>query len=127
MVTQLKKDLNYYLNLPWTFTVRQDDEQGKIFIVSVEEWPGVTTDAPSIREAIDGIYEALTLAIEMALEGDDLIPEPQHQELFKGNIAYRTTPERHYLIAREAKKRNLSLSQLLDMTVDKNLRGEKKA
>jgi predicted RNase H-like HicB family nuclease len=78
MVTQLKKDLNYYLNLPWTFTVCKDDEQGKIYIVTVQEWPGVTTDAPSIREAIEGIYEALTLAIEMALEGDDILPEPQH-------------------------------------------------
>ncbi len=49
------------------------------------------------------------------------------QKLFKGNIAYRTTPERHYRIAREAEKRNLSLSQFIDGSIDSDLRKRKKS
>ncbi len=129
MQTKTKKDENFYINLPWTFTVEQEhnDKCGKTYVVRVNEWPGVTTDAPTITEAMEGIHEALALAISMSLEAGDILPEPEHEQLFKGNIAYRTTSERHYLIAREAKKRNQSLSQLIDASIDVNLRDLKKS
>lgn len=38
-----------------------------------------------------------------------------------GNIAYRTTSKRHFLLARQAKKRDLSLSQVIDTLVDVTL------
>ena len=46
------------------------------------------------------------------------IPEPIDEDEFKGNIAYRTNSRRHYLLAKEAKRRNESLSHVLDQCVD---------
>ncbi len=42
------KNLNYYLNLPWTYTVEQskDENKNKIYVVCVNELPGICKDAP---------------------------------------------------------------------------------
>jgi predicted HicB family RNase H-like nuclease len=49
------------------------------------------------------------------------IPEPINEGQFKGNIAYRTTSRRHYLLAHEAQKRQQSLSKVIDDFIDKAL------
>ena len=37
-----KKKLDYYLNLKWSYTIEEDDVEGKrIFIIRVNELPGV--------------------------------------------------------------------------------------
>lgn len=79
----------------------------------------MVTDAPTIPEAIDLIKEAMSLSFKMSIDACDGIPEPITEKDFAGNIAYRTTSERHYLIAREARKRNMSLSQVIDTLIDK--------
>lgn len=115
-----KKDLEFYLNLPWTYTIEMDkDNKGhKIYIVSVNELPGIKTDALTIDEAMESIKEAMLAAFELYLELGKEIPIPVDEEEFRGNIAYRTSSKRHYLLAKEAKKRKLSLSRLLDEVVD---------
>lgn len=117
-----KKDINYYLNLPWTYTIETATENGKIlYIVHLNEIYGISTDAPSIEEGMKLIKEAMTAAFEMYLEDNEEIPEPIKEENYKGKIAYRTTPKRHYFIAKEAKKRDLSLSQIIDQFIDKSV------
>ena len=114
------KNLNYYLNLPWTYTVeRARDENGKkIYIVRVNELPGICTDASSLDEAMEFIKEPMTAAFVFYMENEEDIPEPFKEEDFKGNIAYRTTSRRHYLISKEAQKKEKSLSQVIDSLVD---------
>jgi len=114
------KELSYYLELPWTYTVEQakDENDNKIYIVCVNELPGICTDALSVDEAMEFIKEPIAAAIEFYMENDQDIPEPIREEDFKGNISYRTTSRRHYLISKEAQRRELSLSQLIDNLVD---------
>jgi antitoxin HicB len=114
------KKLSYYLNLPWTYTVEQskDENNNKIYIVCVNELPGICTDAPSLDEAMKLIQEPIAAAIEFYMENNQDIPEPISEEDYKGNISYRTTSRRHYLISKEAQKREMSLSQLIDNLVD---------
>lgn len=116
------KDLDYYFNLPWTYTVETEkDENGRIYyIVSVNELPIIKTDAYSVEEAMELIKEPMEAVFEIYLEKGREIPEPINEEQFKGNIAYRTTSKRHYLLAKEAQKRNLSLSKLIDNFIDNN-------
>lgn len=124
MVTQKKnrKDLNYYLNLPWTYTIETAQEDGKIlYIVHVNELPRIGTDAYSLEEAMKSIKEVMAALFEAYLSEGEEIPEPVNEGQFKGNIAYRTTSRRHYLLMREAKKRELSLSQILDSLIDNML------
>lgn len=111
------------MNLPWTYTVETSTEKNiPIYILRVNELPGVATDAPTLDEAMKLLKEAMRGLFEMYMEDGEEIPEPDHIQKYKGKITYRTTQERHYLLMREATKQDLSLSQILDTLVDKALR-----
>lgn len=120
MATQNKtKDITYYLNLPWTYTVETTRETGELlYIVHVNELPGIATDAPSLQEAMELIKEAMKGAFKLYLKHGDEIPEPVNPDKFKGNIAYRTSSVRHYKLFKEAQKHNQSLSQFIDQCID---------
>ncbi len=117
MVT--KKNINYYLKLNWSYTIEQENEKGKHFyIIRVNELPGICTDAESIEEGMKNIKEAIEAAIILYLENNQPIPEPVKKEQFKGNIAYRTTRERHYYVAKAAKIMHKSINKALDELID---------
>lgn len=114
-----KKDLNYYLGLNWSYTIQQCvHEEKKIYIIRVNELPGVCTDSKSIEKGMKDIQEALAGAIELYLEQGEPIPEPIRKEKFKGNLAYRTTSERHYYLAKFAQQRHVSMNKALDIVFD---------
>ena len=123
MITKKIKTIKYYLALPWTYTVETsvDENNKKIYIVRVNKLPGVCTDAPSVSEAMNLIQDAMKSTLELYLKHGDPIPEPINEEDFKGNIAYRTSSKRHYLLAREAQKRKLSISKAIDALLDQTL------
>lgn len=114
-----KKDLKYYLNLNWSYSIEQDFHKGKKFyIIRVNELPGVCTDANTIENGMKNIQDAITATIELYLEQGDPVPEPINKEEFKGNIAYRTTSERHYFLAKLAQQKHVSMNKALDMVFD---------
>lgn len=73
------KNIKYYLDLPWTYTIETEkDEKGKSpYVVHVNELEGIATDAPTIEEAMKLIKEAMEAVFEMYLENDEEIPEPK--------------------------------------------------
>lgn len=115
-----KKNLNYYLNLKWSYTIEPDEANGQPFyIIRVNELPGVCTDAETIEEGMIDIKEALSAALKLYLKQGDPIPEPiSDKKAYKGNIAYRTSKERHYMLAKAAARMHRSLSKTLDYIVD---------
>jgi predicted RNase H-like HicB family nuclease len=117
-----KKDLKYYMNLNWSFTIEQETHKGKhYYIIRVNELPGVCTDAETVEEGMKEIQEAIEGAVRLYLKNKEPIPEPIKKEQFKGNIAYRTTSERHYHIAKAAKDMHKSISKTLDDLIDAGL------
>ncbi|MBF5059485.1 type II toxin-antitoxin system HicB family antitoxin [Candidatus Neptunochlamydia vexilliferae] len=117
-----KKSLSYYLNLNWSYTVEQETYNRKTYyIIRVNELPGICTDADTIEEGMKLIKEAIKGAIKLYLKQGDPIPEPVDKKKFKGNISYRTTAERHYLLSKIAVQEHKSLSKTLDLIVDKGI------
>ena len=117
-----KKNLNYYLKLNWSFTIEQESSKGKhYYIIRVNELPGVCTDADSVEEGMRNIGEAIEAAVKLYLKNGEPIPEPIKMTLFKGNIAYRTTRERHYYVAKVAKHIHKSISKTMDELIDAGL------
>src|ERR1700719_4702661 len=101
-----KKDLKYYLGLNWTYSIETRKHKGKKFyIIRVNELPGVCTDATTIEKGMKEIQEVIFATIELYMEQGDPIPEPINKEEFKGNISYRTSSERHFLLAKLAKEK----------------------
>ena len=114
-----KKDLKYYLGLKWSYTVEQEAEGRKsYFIIRVNELPGVCTDSETVEEGMELIKEAIEATIKLYLKNGEEVPEPIKKSEFKGNIAYRTTSERHYSLAKAAKLMHKSISKTLDDIVD---------
>jgi antitoxin HicB len=117
MVT--KKQLEYYLNLPWSYTIEQEISEGKhYFIIRVNELPGICTDAENVAEGMELIKEAIEGAVLLYLKNGEQVPEPIKKEDYKGKIAYRTTSERHYHIAKLANSMHKSISKTLDTLID---------
>lgn len=116
------KNLSYYLNLNWSYTIEQETHNHKTYyIIRVNELPGVCTDADSLQKGMEEIKEALKATIKLYLKHGNPIPEPINKKKFKGSIAYRTTAERHYLLSKIAVDENKSLSKTLDLLVDVGL------
>jgi len=114
-----KKSLKYYLDLKWSYTIEQESDQGKdYYIIRVNELPGVCTDSETIEEGLKEIKEAIRAAIKLYIKNGEKVPVPIKKEDYKGNIAYRTTSERHYSIARAAKEMHKSISKTLDEIID---------
>ena len=64
-----------------------------------------------IKECISGLAE---LYVNSGKE----MPEPIRKDRFKGNIAYRTTSDRHYHLAKLAQQKHVSMNKALDMLYD---------
>lgn len=89
-----KKDLNYYLNLPWTYTIERAFHKKKMYyIIRVNELPGICTDAQDLNEGIEEIKDAIACAVEIYQERGEPVPEPIDKSHFKGKILYRTDIE----------------------------------
>lgn len=118
-----KKNLNYYLGLKWSYTIEEDETDGRrFFIIRVNELPGICTDAETVDEGMREIKDAIKAAIKLYLKQGEPVPEPIDKEQFKGQIAYRTSSERHYLLAKAARHLHKSLSKTLDTVVDAGIR-----
>ena len=117
-----KKDLDYYLNLPWTYTIETESHKGRLYyIIRVNELPGICTDAEDLNQGLEEIKEAIACAVEIYMEKGEPVPEPVSREEFKGKILYRTDSNRHYLIAKLAKIKHTSISKTLDTIIDAGL------
>jgi predicted RNase H-like HicB family nuclease len=117
-----KKDIKYYMSLNWSYTIEQETHKGKhYYIIRVNELPGVCTDATTIEEGMREIKDAIEGAVRLYLKHKEPIPEPIKKEQFKGQIAYRTTSERHYHIAKAAKAMHKSISKTIDELIDAGL------
>ena len=73
----IKKNLQYYINLNWSYTIEQDTHnKKKFYIIRVNELPGVCTDASTIEEGMKEIKDALRGALELYIKQDEPIPVP---------------------------------------------------
>lgn len=115
----IKKNLDYYLNLSWTYTIEKESYKGKsYYVIFVNELPGICTDAEDLNEGMEGIKEAIACAVEIYQEKGEPVPEPIDKAHYKGRISYRTDSKRHCLLARAARLRHKSINKTLDDMVD---------
>lgn len=118
-----QKKLEYYLNLPWTYTIEKEIHKGKsYYIIRVNELPGICTHHENLNKGMEEIKDAISCAVEIYQEKGEPVPEPVDRSHYRGKILYRTGSERHYLIAKAAKLQHKSISGLLDFLVDSGLR-----
>jgi len=73
------------------------------------------------EEVLSNLKEALVSYVTTSLANNMDIPEPQKIRDFKGNITYRTSKERHYRLAQQAKLHGKSINAFIDDTIGEKL------
>jgi len=96
-----KKNLKYYLNLPYTYIIEWSDVDG-CFLGSIVELERNMTCGQTREEVLANLKEALAAYVTTSLDNNMEIPEPCKIDDFKGSITYRTSKERHYKLAKQA-------------------------
>lgn len=116
----MEKNLDYYLNLPWTYRIEWSDID-KCFLGSVEELEKNMTCGETPEEVLKNLKDALKSYILTSLKTGLNISEPAKLSNYKGNITYRTTSEKHYKIAKKASAEGKSLNKYIDEVLEKDI------
>jgi predicted RNase H-like HicB family nuclease len=115
-----KKNADYYLNLPYTYVIEWSDIDD-CFLGSIMELERNMTCGDTREEVLANLKEALASYITTSFENNMEIPEPLNIRDFKGNITYRTSKEKHYLLAKQAKLSGKSINTFIDEAISEKL------
>lgn len=107
----MEKKIEYYLGLPYTRELIPEPEGG--WFVRIKELPGCMSQGETVDEAMEMINEALTGWIEVTLQRDCVVPEPQSGEDYSGKFVVRTSKSLHRKLAEAAEAEKVSLNQLV--------------
>jgi antitoxin HicB len=103
-----KKNISYYLSLPYSIHVQTEVEGG--FFARVEELKGCMTQGESMEEVARNIRDAMEAWLTTALDRGIAIPEP---ESYSGKFVLRVPKSLHRKLAENARRENMSLNQFM--------------
>ncbi|MDO8578587.1 MAG: toxin-antitoxin system HicB family antitoxin [Dehalococcoidales bacterium] len=106
-----KKDLEYYLHLPYTVTLKRGTGDGDIYwIARVLELPHCMTHGATPEEALKDIEDAKLEWLKSNLERGLPIPEPAK---FTGQYHLRMPPSLHEALSIKSESEDVSLNQFM--------------
>lgn len=107
----MAKDLEYYMSLPYTITLRRGvGEGGEYWVARVVELPHCMTHGATPEEAIRDIEDAKREWLKSNLADGLPIPEPP---MFSGQYHLRMPPSLHEALALKSESENVSLNQFI--------------
>lgn len=108
----MKKNVEYYKNLPYTIEITPDDG---VFFIKIKELPGCISQGNTIQEALEMIDDAMNCWLEAALEDIDIIPLPESMQecTYSGKISLRMPKSLHKKVSSEAKKEGVSINSYI--------------
>jgi predicted RNase H-like HicB family nuclease len=108
-----KKDLNYYMNLPYKIEIIPE-EDGTGFNAVIPDLKGCMAFGETSEEALETLNEVKQIWIEAALDRGWRIPEPIIEEReYSGKFNVRIPPYLHRDLVKFAENQNTSLNQLV--------------
>lgn len=107
---EMKKDLQYYMSLPYREVIEADPNGG--FVGHIAELPGCITQAETKNTLLDMLDDAKQSWLEAALADGISIPEPAREEDYSGRFNLRLPKSLHKDLALTAKMEGVSLNQL---------------
>jgi predicted RNase H-like HicB family nuclease len=106
-----KKDLAYYMGLPYTITLKRGTGNGEEYwIARVLELPHCMTHGATPEEALRDIQDAKREWLASNLEDGLPIPEPAR---FTGQYHLRMPPSLHEALALKSESEDVSLNQYI--------------
>ena len=106
----MKKDLAYYMSLPYQEVIIAAKEGG--YVGYVPELKGCVTQAETKTELVVMLEDAKKCWLEGALEDGYKIPEPVSELDFSGRFNLRIPKSLHRSLAMSARREGVSLNQM---------------
>jgi predicted HicB family RNase H-like nuclease len=119
-IVNIKKQVEYYMNLPYTMTVRYLDEQGGYFVAGYIELPDLTMTGDTPEEAVKELLIEKPEWFETCLEQGIPIPLPVEPQKYSGKIIVRMPPSLHESLIRIAELEGVSLNEYMVSSLAKS-------
>lgn len=110
----MKKNLKYYLGLKYPVTTEKDEDG---YSLEIPDLPGCHAYGKTLEEAWKRLEEAKKAWLEVSIEKNFDIDEP-NQDQFSGKLLLRIPPKLHAKMAKEAKKKGISLNRHLQILLE---------
>ncbi|MBW2558642.1 MAG: type II toxin-antitoxin system HicB family antitoxin [Deltaproteobacteria bacterium] len=127
----MKKDLNYYLGLPYKIEVTPIPEgEGGGYMARLPQFGrlGIVGDGDNIEEAIADLSVNKELRFKRYLEEGLVIPEPEKErEEFSGRFVIRMPKFLHGELSSQAQTNGVSLNQYVTTLLSMNFQTDKLA
>lgn len=119
-VLSMKKNLQYYMNLPYRVEVVPDEEEGG-YAFRVPELPGCLTASQTLEEGFRLLEDAKKAWISACLEDGIAVPEPAKLEDYSGQFKLRMPKSLHKQLAQRSSEEGISMNQLCLYLLSKGL------
>jgi predicted RNase H-like HicB family nuclease len=107
----MEKNLEYYMRLPYTITIKRGTGDGdEYWVARVVELPHCMTHGDTTEEAMKDIEDAMREWLKSNLEAGLPVPEPAK---FSGQYHLRMPPSLHEALAMKSESEDVSLNQFI--------------
>jgi len=113
MREDIKAQVEYYANLPYTTIVERMDDQGEYFVARVLELDGLIMTGVTPAEAVAELESVKKEWIETQLELGNKMPQPLKSRKYSGQYRIRMEPSLHEALTLLAELEGVSLNQLM--------------
>ena len=115
----MKKDLAYYMSLPYRVEIIKDmDEEG--YAAFIPELKGCITTGITEEDALESLKDAKAAWLSSALEDGDPIPEPDIMKEYSGEFKLRMPKSLHRLLMEKSREEGVSMNQYCVMLLSMN-------
>lgn len=118
---ETQKQVEHYLNLPYTMTVRYREEQGGYYIAGYVELPDLTMTGDTPEEAVKELLLEKPEWFETCLKLGIPIPLPVEPKKYSGRLIVRMSPSMHESLIRMAELEGISLNQYMIAALSRTL------
>jgi antitoxin HicB len=113
MEKDVKTQVEYYMKLPYTMTVKYQDEQGGYFVAGFLELPDLIMTGSTREEAIRELLLEAPEWFELNIKSGYKIPLPSQPSAYSGRINFRMPKHLHQTVAIIAEREGVSINQYL--------------
>ena len=106
----MNKTFEYYMALPYKIVLHPASEGG--YVAEITDLPGCLTQGDTMQDTLDMIEDAKAAWIDIAMQDNKRIPEPEIEEKYSGKFLVRIPKSLHKDLAVRAKRENVSMNQL---------------
>jgi antitoxin HicB len=110
---EIKKKVAYYMDLPYTMTVRRHDDQGVYYLAGFIELPDLFMTGATPEEAVKELLVEKPEYFEECIKRSFKIPVPSHAQKYSGKLNFRMPKRLHEKVAAIAESEGVSINQYL--------------